>query len=428
MKPNKRTPPGSGPPASSEPKDRSQKDPHGVESWNTIAEFSLKSEPGNERIAIQKVTEATAGTGLLDQRLEQLKTAVAEATLNAMEHGNRYDPEFDVIIQVRTSEKAISVLITDYGGDLPIPEETYPDLEAKLEGIQSPRGWGIFLIRKMVDEMHILSDGDSHVVELVMFLGENSVQKQAGELAQTARVLERQENWATPVSRLQVKGVPGEAINLNVEGRQLTGLVHGFGQLWQKTYTLRLSGIEVKPQDLIRTWKRKFPEYWPAGNRFYGSGKEITPGDVAVLNLAAPAGIQLSTGIMVIYADEESFSFMTPQGHIFAGMITFSAYDDEGVTVVQIQALVRANDPIFELGSRLGIVHKNEDRFWHDTLLNLARDFGIDGLVQQRNILVDPRVQWGEAKNIWHNAAIRTGIYVLLAPFRWLRNFFKKEK
>ena len=57
----------------------------------------------------------------------------------------------------------------------------------------------------------------------------------------------------------------------------------------------------------------------------------MKPGEVALLNLAVPGGMTLSTGVRVIYADEESFSFMTPEGHMFAGMITFSAYDD-GVT------------------------------------------------------------------------------------------------
>jgi hypothetical protein len=256
---------------------------------------------------------------------------------------------------------------------------------------------------------------------------EAPVQEPVEELAETAKVLARKESWATPVSRLQVSEVPRGAINLNVEGRQLTGPVHGFGQLWQKTYTVRLSGAKVTPQEVISTWKRKFPEYWPEGNRFYGSLTEIAPGDVAVLNLAAPGGMQLSTGIMVIYADDESFSFMTPQGHIFAGMLTFSAYEDEGVTVVQIQLLVRASDPLFELGCRFGVVHKNEDRFWHGTLQNLAQDFGVSGQVQQRNTLVDPRVQWQEARNIWHNAAIRTGIYTILAPVRWLRDLFKRD-
>ncbi len=90
--------------------------------------------------------------------------------------------------------------------------------------------------------------------------------------------------------------------------------------------------------------------------------------------------------------------------------------------MVQIHVLIRASDPIFEIGCRLGIVHKTEDEFWHQTLKNLAAHFGVEGYVQQSVTLVDPKVQWSEAKNIWHNAAVRTGIYYLVSPFRWARN------
>jgi hypothetical protein len=217
--------------------------------------------------------------------------------------------------------------------------------------------------------------------------------------------------WAKPVDRLQVGALPNKAMNLNVSGRRLTGPLRGFGQMWQKTYRIRLSGADVTPQALIKTWKEKFPTFWPEGNKFYGSLTGIQPGDVAVLNLAAPAHMPLSTGVMVIYADDESFTFMTPQGHIFAAFITFSAFEEERVTVAQVQALIRASDPVYEIGCRIGIVHKREDAFWHGTLHNLASYFGVTGGVQQTMTRVDNKVQWAEAKNIWHNAAVRSALY-----------------
>jgi hypothetical protein len=107
---------------------------------------------------------------------------------------------------------------------------------------------------------------------------------------------------------------------------------------------------------------------------------------------------------------------MTPEGHMFAGMITFSAYVDEGVTVAQVQLIVRANDPLYELGCRLGIVHKIEDPFWHDTLRNLSNHFCVNAPhPTQSNTMIDPRVQWKEWRNIWHNAGIRTGLYMPVA-------------
>ncbi len=120
---------------------------------------------------MERVAEAVKKLGLPAQRLERLKTAVAEATMNAMEHGNRYRSEVPVVIQVLSSDVDLLVRITDQGGSpIPDPDKEVPDLEAKLEGLQSPRGWGLFLIKNMVDEMHITSDAVHHTIELVMHL------------------------------------------------------------------------------------------------------------------------------------------------------------------------------------------------------------------------------------------------------------------
>jgi hypothetical protein len=236
----------------------------------------------------------------------------------------------------------------------------------------------------------------------------------------------RENAWAQPVSRLTVSNVPAGAVNLNVHGRHIVGPLQGFGQMWQKIYQVRLSGSQVAPTEVIRTWKENFPKFWPQGNNFYAPLTSITPGEVAVLNLTLPGGMPLSTGVRVIYADDESFTFMTPEGHMFAAMITFSAYEEEGITVAQVQPLLRANDPLYEIGMRLGFAHKMEDEFWRATLRSLAAHFGVNGQVQQRTTLVDPRVQWREAKNIWQNAAVRSGIYTVGAPLRWARNLFTR--
>ena len=90
--------------------------------------------------------------------------------------------------------------------------------------------------------------------------------------------------WAKPVDTLSVKEAPSEAINLNVEGRQLSGLVHGFGQMWQKTYRVRLNGASVTPQEVIKTWKENFPKYWPEGNNLYVPLTGIQTGEVGLIN------------------------------------------------------------------------------------------------------------------------------------------------
>jgi serine phosphatase RsbU (regulator of sigma subunit)/anti-sigma regulatory factor (Ser/Thr protein kinase) len=137
-----------------------------------LAAFEVPSEPGNERLAIDQVAKAVAGLELDGPRLERLKTAVGEATMNAIEHGNDNRPELPVEIRVVTDDTDLKVRITDQGGERPIPAVETPDLEAKLAGLQTPRGWGLFLIQKMVDDLRTAVDEHHHTIELVMHLKE----------------------------------------------------------------------------------------------------------------------------------------------------------------------------------------------------------------------------------------------------------------
>ena len=135
----------------------------------TLVEFTLPREPGNERLAMEKVAGAIEELRLSEQHLERLKTAVGEATMNAMEHGNKYRSEVPVEVQVEVADRDLMVRITDSGsGPSPAKAGDVPDLEAKLGGSQSARGWGMFLIEKMVDEVRVSGNSDHHTIELVI--------------------------------------------------------------------------------------------------------------------------------------------------------------------------------------------------------------------------------------------------------------------
>ncbi len=232
---------------------------------------------------------------------------------------------------------------------------------------------------------------------------------------------------STADGKLPDTETPPEAINLNVGGRELAGPNRGFGQLWRKRYRVRLVGATTTPEEVIHRWRARFADYWPEGSDFYGSRPRIEAGEVAVINLEGPAGATLATGIAVIRADDRSFTFMTPQGHIFAGEITFNAYTAaeahfSGVTVAQVESLIRASDPLFEIGAWLGIIHRREDDFWARTLMRLAADFGVHGQpVEIESTLLDRHIRWRAAGNIWHNSAIRTTLYL---PIHGLRRLF----
>jgi hypothetical protein len=202
--------------------------------------------------------------------------------------------------------------------------------------------------------------------------------------------------------------MPPEAMNLNVEGRETTGPVRGFGSLWIKTYSIRLSRMDISSVEVVRIWRDNFQSFWPPGTRIFTSGKAgISVGNSALLNIKMPGGLIVAAGIHVIYVDETSFSFITLQGHILSAWITFSAYDDRGTTVVSVRAFLRASDPIMEMALRYGGAAQ-EDAFWHYTLKAIAARFGAEGYVEQENRCPDKHFQWAEVKNIQYNGLIRS--------------------
>ena len=122
----------------------------------------------------------------------------------------------------------------------------------------------------------------------------------------------------------------------------------------------------------------------------------------------------------MIYADDVSFSFMTPEGHPWAGMVTFGAEDSADATHASVQVLVRANDPLYEVGMRT-FMSKMEDKIWFGMLAKIAAHFKARGQPTLDAVLVDRSLQWSEWKNVWQNSGMRTAIYVVSTPIRWLK-------
>ena len=137
-----------------------------------IVAFDLPGQPGNERVAMERVAEAVGPLELDPARLERLKTAVTEATMNAIEYGSGSDRDVPVEITVTRSGDQLRVRITDRarGGPIPGDDAEQPDLEAKLAGLQKARGWGLFLIRSMVDSVDVTHGVGRQTVTLTLAL------------------------------------------------------------------------------------------------------------------------------------------------------------------------------------------------------------------------------------------------------------------
>lgn len=137
-----------------------------------LLDTEIPGMPGNERLAMDQVAEAVAALELPEERLERLKTAVSEAAMNAIEHGSGGDAHVPIHIHVVASEARLQVRVADMGlgGEVPLGSAEVPDIEAKLAGDQKPRGWGLFLIEAMVDEVAVEQTDEGQAVVLTLYL------------------------------------------------------------------------------------------------------------------------------------------------------------------------------------------------------------------------------------------------------------------
>lgn len=132
-------------------------------------ELHIPSVPGAEKGAMERAAEVARGMGFSEDRVEDLKTAVAEACINAMEHGNKMDANTKVGVTLTVTEKNLQVDVRDQGKG--VGEVAAPDIGEKMEGKEKARGWGIFLIRGLMDEVQFGSSPEGGgVVRMIIHL------------------------------------------------------------------------------------------------------------------------------------------------------------------------------------------------------------------------------------------------------------------
>ena len=122
-----------------------------------------------------------------------------------------------------------------------------------------------------------------------------------------------------------------------------------------------------------------------------------------------PASVTLSSGVILVESNARGFTLITPKGHMLAGRLHFSTNAETGPTTAEVDMRIRAADPLFELGMVL-FGHRRENRFWEQTLRNLAASFNVPGELETLVICEDRGYQWSRARNILHNGLIRNGL------------------
>jgi serine/threonine-protein kinase RsbW len=133
-------------------------------------EVSLPSRLGYERIAMDCSASFAKMAGFAPERIEDLKTAVAEACLNAIEHGNRDHPDTRVLVTMNFKDDRFSVSVKDNGDGMPPPPKDKAVMQS-IEKLEPPKGLGTYLIKQLVDEVEFNNmTKDGHAVKMVIKL------------------------------------------------------------------------------------------------------------------------------------------------------------------------------------------------------------------------------------------------------------------
>ena len=141
----------------------------------TTVEVRLPSRMGFEKVAMSTASAVAKLMGFPEDRVEDLKTAVAEACINAIEHGNQLDGTLCVGVILSASDEALEVKVMDTGSGI-AKAPSKPDIDRKMHGEEDPRGMGMFLIQSLVDEAEWVkgSPGKGSYVRLVIRLAKES--------------------------------------------------------------------------------------------------------------------------------------------------------------------------------------------------------------------------------------------------------------
>ena len=142
-----------------------------------ITELRLPTRLGFEKVAMNTAASVAGIMGFSNDRIEDLKTAVAEACINAIEHGNKLNERLSVVVTLAMSEEALEVKIRDQGRGVRRAVHV-PDIDRKMHGEEDPRGMGMFLIQALVDEVEYVSGKAGSYARLVIRLNPEAVNRQ----------------------------------------------------------------------------------------------------------------------------------------------------------------------------------------------------------------------------------------------------------
>ncbi len=144
--------------------------------YEHVHELHIPNKFGSEKLVMEQVATLAKKIGFSDDRIEDLKTAVSEACLNAIEHGNEMNATTKVGISLSVNGTKMKVSVEDKGNGMR-GKVNEPNIDNKINGTETPRGWGLFLIKSLMDDIKFEPKADGgNVTTMIIHLDKNNKQ------------------------------------------------------------------------------------------------------------------------------------------------------------------------------------------------------------------------------------------------------------
>lgn len=145
-----------------------------METATQTIQLHLPSILGFEKVAMESAAAVATIMGFAQDRVDDLRTAISEACVNAIEHGNKQVETERVIVTLTIEESKLKVDVQDKGKQFQ-PEVGKPDMAKKIKGSLPPRGWGMFLIKSLMDEVAFSSQDGGNTTTMIIYLHRNCI-------------------------------------------------------------------------------------------------------------------------------------------------------------------------------------------------------------------------------------------------------------
>ena len=129
-----------------------------------VVELKLPVLPDMELSATKTAEIVAKHMELSEEKSAEISMALIEACINAFEHS---ESKSEIYIHFMISDDQLTIKVIDKGKGFDSSKIKIPEIENKINSNERKRGWGIMLIKELMDSVDFESDHTGTTLTMV---------------------------------------------------------------------------------------------------------------------------------------------------------------------------------------------------------------------------------------------------------------------